>query len=260
MKKWLIGGLALAALAAVGLLLWGRFRPGARVDWSRSPDQVVFQMDTFGGLIHPFSAATHLPELTVYGDGRALFLRDGKDVHEAKLPAQQLGSLLVRAHRDLSGLKSQYPGTPVPDGSNTWFTLAVNGERRTVEVHMLGLNRDETRPERDVRRKLLALQKAFRDALPADAPPHMPERISLATMPLQPGSYSGQVRAWPANLPPLQIPPLDTAPWYGQVTVEGEAARQVLREVRSWPSGVYETGGQPARVTALPIIPILHRQ
>ncbi|HYG59160.1 MAG TPA: hypothetical protein VD902_13955 [Symbiobacteriaceae bacterium] len=64
---WVLGAAIIVAMALY-------FRPAPTVDWPRSPGQAVFQIDTFpGSPATLFMAEVHVPDLTVFGDGRVTF-------------------------------------------------------------------------------------------------------------------------------------------------------------------------------------------
>ncbi|HEX6310682.1 MAG TPA: hypothetical protein VF152_03570 [Acidimicrobiia bacterium] len=139
---------------------------GGTIAHPTGADELVFRVDTRGGLVGPSLAA--VPQISVYGDGRVIVI--GPTTLEypgAALPNLQQGTLsdaelqaLLRA-ADAAGLLAadppDYGDPPVTDLPTTEVTVNAAGVQRTVNVYALEFDdADESLEpdQRDARRRL----------------------------------------------------------------------------------------------------------
>jgi hypothetical protein len=151
----LMGGtLAIAATAPV----WARAQPeatptaGATIAHSTGADELVLRVDVSGGFVPPQVTLSEVPQLSLYGDGRAV--TTGPVI--AIFPAPALPNLrqvrlteagiqqVLAAAKDaglLDGNKS-YSNSTVADAPTTTFTVNAGGKTTTVAAYALGFDAD----------------------------------------------------------------------------------------------------------------------
>lgn len=222
-------------------------------------DQVVFQIDTHGGFVPRIEAESHVPELTVFGDGRVLYVHQDQDgvrqVLETRLPEAKLRELLDLAVRSMAGLKASYEWEGVADASTTRFALLTAEGTKSVLVYAFALEPDQRARDLAVMNKLRAVRAAFTAALPDKAPVYLPESVQLIAEMVPPGDYDTPVLDWPAGLPDL---PVGTGA--GETVKEahsGETAQQLVKEVPYRTFGFYRSKGQQFVVAVKPEVPVL---
>ena len=247
-----------AALGAVLLLTGCRSTsvvPHVPVD----TDQVVFQVDTAGGFVPRIEAEAHVPELTVFGNGRVLYVRQDQDgvrrVVETRLPETKLRELLDLAVRSMAGLKESYEWEGVADASTTRFALLTAEGTQNVSVYAFDLDPDQRARDQTVMNKLRAVRAAFTAALPDQAPVYRPESVQLIAEMVPPGEYDAPVLDWPAGLPDL---PVGTGA--GETVKEthsGETAQKLVKEVPYRTFGFYRSEERLFIVAVKPDVPVL---
>ncbi len=168
---------ALAALAALALTLVscssGSFPPASSpgpggspgFDGSAAPtssvgsiahptgaNELVLREDIDGGLVAPGWILSHIPQVSIYGDGRVI--TQGAQI--AIYPGPALPSLVVArvseaglqrilaaaAGAGLLGKDASYPYPGIMDAGTTTFTMNAGGATHTVSAYALGLGED----------------------------------------------------------------------------------------------------------------------
>lgn len=136
------------------------------------PDEVVLRIDVYGGLVPVEMHATALPPVTVYGDGRVVYLGSQRQPHgSSALPnvlirtisEDAVADLVIRALRAGVGYRPHYENPGLMDAPMTKFTLVTTAGTMTTTVYGLGI--DDRRPadERRARERLGELQDQLTD-------------------------------------------------------------------------------------------------
>lgn len=127
-------------------------------------------------MIAPSSLEERIPKVTIWGDGRALFVgADGK-AHEARLSIEMVRGLVDEAAGLLFPLESRINaliGVLVTDGGSSTFSVRVGAATKTVSVYMMGLGSEDHTSEYQVHAAVESLGEFYRKVvagLPADAP------------------------------------------------------------------------------------------
>lgn len=168
---------AVAALAALAVTLVsctsGGFPPTSSPDPGRSPwddgspaptsgagvivhptgaNELVLREDTDGGFVAPGWILSHVPQISIYGDGRVI--TEGAQI--AIYPGPALPSLVVSrvseaglqkilasaAEAGLLGEDASYPYPGIMDAGTTTFVVNAGGVTHTVSAYALGLGED----------------------------------------------------------------------------------------------------------------------
>lgn len=127
---------AAAALACNTLMA-----PRPSVDWDRAPEAVIVQATFCCGFVPMEVAVNYLPDATVWGDGRIVWVQatadGGRQVLEGRLTEAELRALLQRAVDDgFFGWRDSYADYTVTDLASQCLMVSLTGERKTVcEYH-----------------------------------------------------------------------------------------------------------------------------
>lgn len=233
------------------------------VEWSRSATEVVFQIFARGGFMSPLHAQTQIPELTIFGDGRAVFVvREGDDqlLRETKLSEQRLGELLAAAERAMADLKRSYAGAQATDMTTTNFYLATAKGKREVSVYGFSPQPWEQEQDRPVMDLLRSVRKSFMDAAASGAKPYIPVELTVMTEAIDPQNYDVQAKDWPAGLPALPGPDAGSPLGIASVVLKGEEARKVAEQVPLNPRWPYKSGDRYYLVALKPTLPEVAQQ
>lgn len=251
--------LLLTAVLGAVLLLTGCRSTSVQPHVPVDTDQVVFQIDTAGGFVPRIEAEAHVPELTVFGNGRMLYVRQDQNgirqVLETRLPEPKLRELLDLAVRSMAGLKESYEWEGVADASTTRFALLTAEGTKSVSVYAFDLDPDQRGRDQAVMNRLRSLRAAVTAALPDKAPVYLPESVQLIAEMLPPGEYDTPTQDWPAGLPDL---PVGTgAGETVRETHSGEAAQKLLKAVPYRTFGFYRSKERLFVVAVKPEVPVL---
>lgn len=255
MYKWLCLVVVLFVLIGCG----NATKPPTPVQFPTGADQVVFQIDTAGGFVPPIEWEAHVPELTVFGDGRVLFVRQDqagvRRVLETRLEAAKLSQLMRQADQAMTGLKESYEFGGVADASTTRFALQTAAGKRSTSVYAFGMDPAQRGRDQEDLAKLTALRSAFTAVLPDQAPVHTPDSVEIIAETVPPGEYSVPQLDWPAGLPDLP----DAAGPNEMVrkTYTGNDARKLVQQVPYRSMGLYRFRNNLYFVAVKPAVPLL---
>lgn len=243
-RTWVLLGLVVCLIGALGFYASRRSR--TPLDWPRSPERVVFQITFSGGFQPKWYEVVQRPSLTVFGDGKVLFDKRqiaDRDLYVGYLPEEQLSSLLKLAEESLRGLDPVYL-TNAPDAGYGRYVVATSAGIREVTYGPSNAK---------VEAKLIALEKAFRDALPTQTPRYLADEYDLMAVPAD-GALSAL--DWPAG---LSGPDLEKRYDYSRIGVTGITSQEFVRQFDLYSSKVFRFGDRPYTVMAVPRIPVLRK-
>jgi hypothetical protein len=207
--------IALLAAAALALAGCGESSSGRSVSFGppAASDEVVVRVVTSGGFAPESRQPAHLPQLSVFGDGRVI--TEGPttleypgaalpNLQEFRLTREGLARIIDEA-RDLGLLDNPPPdfGDPgITDQATTTVTVRVDGRSRTVEVYALDFSDELTAEQRENREQLTKFIELAGDpdALPPVVEPGSTRRyepVALATLVRPSDSTDGDTHAWP---------------------------------------------------------------
>jgi hypothetical protein len=178
------------------------------------PADIVLRLDESGGFVPAEFLAAHVPQFTLYGDGRVVFVSSseplperndgvmtGQPLKTATLSEEQVQQLLQFALRDggLGAARADYQNPLVADAPTAVFTINADGATKTVSVVALGMEDPQPNADTAIKRALGELGTRLRDF---DA------GGSLGSTPYTPSAYEGvltaqdglqgvQIRDWP---------------------------------------------------------------
>ena len=140
-------------------------------------DQAVLQIVRGGGMVVYFEAAKRVPEVTLWGDGRVVFVAPDGVIREARLEPATVDHL-VDAATVLYDLADHYTAFLVSDAPSTLFSVETVRGRKTVRVYALNLEKAMPREqEPETMEKLRTLYKTVIKALPEQAPMMQPDVV-----------------------------------------------------------------------------------
>lgn len=254
LRLWLIWGLALLVLLTACTTT-----PEPSSSLCIYPDynvRPVIQITRGSGGVFVISGdRPGITDVTLWEDGRAVFVADGKFL-EAQLEASLVDRLVDAAVflYELDDSISLYPIVSLPA---TWFTVeSVLGNRKTVEVYGMTLE-GEWPPESDffytsqlnTVEKLRDLWQVVKDSLPVNAPI------------MQPGEVT--VKAYPYYIQELRSEDFPEWPLELEGYLQGEAAKEAIQLAgigaeRSYTERLYRVDGEVHVVEVVPVLPSLH--
>ncbi len=184
-------------------------------DGREASKQIVLRMEQGGGLVPMGSAATQLPQFTLYRDGTVIY-RGGRDDPVAAGPNAPLAPLRVATMNEeqiealvrfalgpgrLHDARPRYENMTVADAPTTVFSIDAGGVTKSVSIYGLGIN-DERSPERaelagfaDLARILGDFEKQVQQGNATDAGSYEPDRYRAVLMESAPGDRD--VAEWP---------------------------------------------------------------
>lgn len=207
----------------------------------------VLQVQHGGGMIAPNRSSDMVPRVTLWDDGRVVFVAEDGIIRETRLAAPRLSRLLA-AGAVLYPLAEHYRAFNATDLGRTFFTFGIGASRKTVSVYGMDLN--QARPGEQDHAVLEHLRELWREvvvALPAQAPVMQPDEV-LVVFPYgyrdKPTcSEAGVTAEWPAHL---------------QGHVRGENAREAADLVGLGPAAAFCLEGLARWVTVAPVLPLLN--
>ena len=120
---------------------------------------IVLRYEVGGGFVPIEFMANHVPQFTLYGDGRVVYsrptdegtttpdgIRQNSPLRSSKLSEAQIQELLKFALGDgaLGRAGPDYPPTNIADAPSTTFEIHVDGGSKTVSVGALGMDTSGT--------------------------------------------------------------------------------------------------------------------
>jgi len=241
-------GLLVLLRCAAGLIVLGAiigFRSLALPPLPDDPEQVVLQI-AVSGKEDQIGRDGQIPEITLFADGRVLFVQQDEDytlhVREARIGTDRASRWLARAGRKLGRGPDRRHEEGCMDCTEitvSWWTS--EGVRR---VSTYG-SRWYTSPFFTLKDDLYA------EALQA-AHPYRPDRVVLMAAPISPITTA---EPWPADLP--QLPPPEPGRHYGSTLVTGVKALDLADRVPYRTPHLYVQNGQHYVVRVKPDLPIL---
>ncbi|MCH8346754.1 MAG: thrombospondin type 3 repeat-containing protein [Chloroflexi bacterium] len=213
-------------------------------------DTPVLQIHSSSGMLTYAHAAAWVPLVTIWGDGRAVFVSPRERyqgeralIRETRLSESTLHRLLDEAE-SLLELDDLYYASRQMHADVTIFSIrSVNG-RKAVTTHAFNAEPDAVfrglEEHTEVMDRLRVLYSAVIDALPEDAPAVLPLEVSVV---VRPGGPSAKPeREWPEEL-------------VGHLT--GEAAAQATALLPPGPIATFLLGGVRHQITVMPVLPVL---
>ncbi len=170
-------------------------------------DQVIWQVQTGGGFVPYSVAATDVPELTVFGDGRA-YVAAHDDQRDSDHPVSILlgtipdaGLAALVSGAEASGLferdDTDFGDPQVTDLPSTTVTFQGTGGAHTVGAYALGDAFDDDLPEaQQQRRRALTDLIDAAERLVQDAEPWVPDRVRVTDV-SESGVRSTPSVTWP---------------------------------------------------------------
>lgn len=125
MGKWILLVVILFGLVAAAC--------APRVDYPT--DGAVLQVFQGGGMSLPYRAADMVPKVTLWGDGRVVFVAPDGVIREGRLGRATVGRL-VNAARMLFDLKEYYSAFDGTDAGYTFFSIETTQGRKSVTLPM----------------------------------------------------------------------------------------------------------------------------
>jgi hypothetical protein len=142
-------------------------------------DHIALQIYTPLAMSLPARSADLAPEVTVWGNGRTVFVTPDGVIREAVLTGKVVDQLMQKAK-----LLDTLPGTleflGATDIPTTYFTAETDQGRKTVAVTSLA---PVYNPTPDPIAQLRALREQILAALPADAPRFQPASVTVKDYP-----------------------------------------------------------------------------
>ncbi len=230
-------------------------------------DTVVWQEFTGGGLIPGEQAASEVPDVTIYADGRILVhvtVPGGRPGGPAALDQAQISPAALDAFlADAAATGLIDPdidfGAPgVTDQPSTTVTLRAGGALSQINVYALDIDHpvDDVSQEQAVRRGELEGLLARARGLADGGEPYVPERVKAVRFdPSAVGDRPASRLAWPG--PPMSAFP---APVDGSVqsclVIEGDDAATVYAAAaRQRPETTWDADGELQTIVVVPLIP-----
>ena len=222
----------------------------AKPSFDYPSDAPVLQINLTGGMIAYPHAAAWVPLVTVWGNGRVVFVsrEERYEPERALIRETQLSKSTVRrllAEADiLHELDDRYFAFDMPDAGTTTFSIQSAGGRKTVSVYAFNPELDPASRDREqhteVMDMLRALYRTVVDALPRDALALLPREVSVIARPG--GSAEEAEHEWPAEL---------------IAHLTGEAAQQATALLPPGPVSTFLLDRIPHQITVMPVLPVL---
>jgi hypothetical protein len=119
----------------------------ARYQVATEADQLILRIDTDGGLVAPGFNLSHLPELSLYGDGRVFFRHSGTypaplypNLDVAQITPDEIQKVVAAADAaGLLGPDATFNLGGIMDAPTTTFTTTVAGKTHLVSAYALGM-------------------------------------------------------------------------------------------------------------------------
>jgi hypothetical protein len=234
------------------------------------PDEVVWQEPTSGGFVPEAYAATEVPRVTIYADGRIFVqraVRDGVAGHPAELEQGQIADDDLQAFLSSAEASGLFGGDVdfgtlgITDQATTSVSLRTAGRARTIDVYALGfaLPTDNAEsigltPEQVTRRAELTDLIATAHGLGGDREAYVPERIRATSFgPIEDTGQQGDPLPWPG--PPFTRFPEPTDGGTSCLVIEGDDAQVVYNAALEAETTAWTDGSETRTVVVAPLLP-----
>lgn len=234
-------------------------------------DQIAFQEQTGGGFVPMQAAATEIPGITVYGDGRIFVVDQRTDrAYDAApvllattLEPEQLTGLIAAA--EATGLFDGAAdlGSPmVADLPTTTVTLAAGGPPTTVSAYALGIDAvpgDGLTDEQVTARQALAALIDEARSLGADGEPWTPDRVRATMYDLSQTQREGttEVAPWPGPAFADFPEPTPAGAVSSCLVVEGDEAAAVWDAAVDRTSAWWSATDDPSEERQIVVVPLV---
>jgi hypothetical protein len=215
---------------------------------------LVLLVEQTGGFTSPDAAASRLPLVALYSDGRAYAQGPVALIHPGPaLPNVQVTTVPVETVQQLAeqAMAAGVAATgdlgtpPVADAPSTRFTLVTAEETHVREVYALtesvGTADGSTAEQREGRAALLELLDALTATPDAAAEAHLPATLAVVTRPWSDGDADPELpqpdATWPGPASPWR-PPSDSPAWRSPAPTSAPCWRPRPRRTRvprGWP-------------------------
>jgi hypothetical protein len=253
-----------AVLAGLGMLAVPG-SPAASADDALPADQVVFMVDSGGGLVPPVVYALESPSLVIYGDGRILSIvkDDAGGAVPARYQLTRVDPLAVAAFvssTEASGIinpDKDFGRPPVTDMDAT--TVMVHGENGPATVSVYAFHDQFDKDLTADQQKARAAARQLIDTasnLTAGAPavPYTPDRVVVYDVGLGYGDRTATT-VWPGPPPASFLTPSNQSRSVACGQLSGVPAATVYDAARENPGALWLVDGA-ARVLAVNPLPI----
>lgn len=141
---------------------------------STTPNDLILRVDTGGGLVPMSYLLTHMPQFSLYGDGRIVVLGPMIEIYPQPLlpnlrimrvtPSEIQTIVGAAAAAGLLGPDASYPGAGIADAGTTIFTLTVAGTTHRTDAYALMADVKPEKPgDAAIRAKLLDFAQSIGD-------------------------------------------------------------------------------------------------
>lgn len=147
--------------------------PATGYELPASPDALVLRIDTDGGLMGPGAIPTHVPEFSLYADGRAITIGAVMTIYPGPLlpnvleatltPAEMQKTLAAADQSGLLGPDASFWTDGIADAPTTVFTTTANGITHTMSAYALGINAAATSADASARDRLVVFRSKMWD-------------------------------------------------------------------------------------------------
>lgn len=226
--------------------------------WPTEPGAVIFQIYARGGFMTPAAIQAQRPSLTLLADGRVIYqgaTADGTPTYlVGQVPKEALPALYAQLQKVMSDLKPDYQVGTWTDDATTRFSLWTPDGLKATQVYGFHPEPQEVEQEKDVAQRLRTARARVLEAMGKERTPYQPEAATLIVELAHEQETSGEVKDWPASLPPL--PAVTSEFGHEVVTLSGAEATAALQQVDSAPFILYRQGEGYYRVAVVPSIPL----
>jgi hypothetical protein len=196
------------------------------IDHPTGTDELVLRIAVSGGFVPPQVAISEVPQLSLYGDGRAITTGPVIDIfptpalpnlRQIRLTEAGVQQVLAAAREAglLDGDKS-YANTTVADAPTTTFTANAGGKTTTVTAYALGFDADPTwsAEESEAIAKLQAFAGSAIDLASRVDPANVvsgdeaypTDRLQIVAQPIDPSLATPDPNDPTQNQPPMDWP------------------------------------------------------
>jgi len=238
----------------------------ASADGALPADQVVFMVDSGGGLVPPVVYALESPSLVMYGDGRILSIAHDDDTGGA-VPARyqltRVDPLAVSAFvssveaRGIINSAKDFGQPPVTDMDST--TVTVHGQNAPAKVSVYAFHdqfdKDVTADQQKARAALRQVVDAASNLAAGATPtPYSPDRVVVYDVGLGYGDRTATT-VWPGPPPGSFLEPSNQSRSVACGPLSGAPATAVYNAALTNPGALWLVDGVP-RVLAVNPLPI----
>lgn len=191
------------------------------------------------------AAADLVPRVTMWGDGRVVFVAPDGVIREGQVDAARVAAFVEEASSHMYLGPQTY--SDIAGYGSTGLILSAETSQGRRSLVVLGFYLPRAVPgERHPQwfEQLRGLYRAILAAVPHDAPPLQPEEVVVLATPVRSEIGGNSAGDWPMGL-------------VGRLS--GERAKEATRLLLPGPSALYLLDGRLHQVTVKPVLPLLHR-